>query len=262
MLPSPRTRLVPRLRRAVRLPLLLGTTLGHWGAWRAGRPLARGLGGEVAWRRVMFRRWGRSALSVLGVRVQLEGQPPAGPGLLVANHLGYLDIAVLAAQLGCTFVSMDEVEDWPLMGRIARDLDTLFVDRERPRDAPRVAEAMAARLAAGETVVLFPEGKAGDGVALHPFRAPLLDPAARQALPVSWVALAYRTEAPDPPATRAVCWADEVPFGAHAWGLLALRRVEARVAFGPAPVRETDRKRLARELEAAIAARLGHGGGA
>lgn len=244
-------------RHVGRLPVLLLLTLGQWGAWRAGRPLARRLGAEVGWRRRMFSLWGRGALRVMGFRVEREGAPPGEPCLLVANHLGYVDIAVLAAELGCTFVSMDEVVDWPLIGRIARDLGTVFVDRERPRDAPRVAEELAARLRAGETVVLFPEGRAGDGAALRPFRAPLLDPAARERLPVRWVALAYQTEPPDPPAARAVCWADEVPFGAHAWGLIGLRRVRARVAYGEAPLRDDDRKRLAASLRAAVAARLG-----
>lgn len=246
-------------RHATRLPLLLLVTLGQWGAWRAGRPVARRLGREVAWRRRMFSLWGRAALRVMGFQVQVEGAPPGEPCLLVSNHLGYVDIAVLAAQLGCTFVSMDEVQGWPLIGRIAQDLRTVFVDRERPRDAPRVAAELAARLRAGETVVLFPEGRAGDGSALRPFRAPLLDPAARELLPVRWVALAYATDPPEPPASQAVCWAEELSFGAHAWRLVGLRRVRARVAFGQEPLREPDRKRLAARLQAAVAARLGLG---
>jgi 1-acyl-sn-glycerol-3-phosphate acyltransferase len=243
---------IERLRVYAKTPLIAGSLLGLYATWRALIPPMRKVGLERAWRRTMMNAWASSSLRILGIRVTVEGKPPSGPGLLVANHLTYLDIALLGARHDCVFVSMAEVSGWPIMGRIARDADTVFIDRARRSDAARVVEEIADRIANGYTVIVFPEGKSGDGQAVNPFHAPLLEPAARLGAPVSWVALGYRTQPGDPPAATAVCWSEAVTFGEHMLRLMRLGRIDARLAYGSQPITEPDRKRLATRLEAAV----------
>ncbi len=70
---------------------------------------------------------------ILHLRVEQHGTFPAS-GLLVANHLSYLDIVVLAARQPCVFVSKSEVRAWPIFGWCAQLGGTLFVDRGRRGD--------------------------------------------------------------------------------------------------------------------------------
>lgn len=246
-----------RARVAVKATGIATTLLGLYAAWRGLRPAARRVGLERPLRALAFQGWARTSLRLLGVRLEVEGTPPRGPCLLVANHLGYLDIATLGARHpGAVFVSMAEVADWPVMGRIARDVDTVFVPRDRRHAVGEVARAIEAQLRAGRTVVLFPEGKSGDGTALRPFQTALLEPAARLGAPVAWAAIAYETPADAPPAAEAVCWTDDAPFHTHLLRMMRLPRVRARLVYGGAVLTETDRKRLARRLEEEVAALL------
>jgi hypothetical protein len=95
---------------------------------------------------------------------------------------------------------------------------------------------------------VFPEGTSTRGDQVLAFRPSLLAPAAERGLPVRAACLRYETLAGDPPASLAVCWWGDAPFLPHLRGLLALRGVEATVAFDPDPVQESDRKELAEKL--------------
>lgn len=200
-----------------------------------------------------FRAWllgasARSLLRLLRVEVTVAGPLPRPPFLLVANHLSYLDVLVLASRLPARFVAKAEVRGWPLLGPICNRLGTIFIDRGDRRDIPRALAGIERALARGEGVILFPEGTSSSGEAVGPFRSPLLALPARRRLPVHAAALGYRAMAGDPPARLAVCWWGETELLPHLLGLFHLRKIEATLAFAAAPVVETDRKLLADRL--------------
>ena len=103
---------------------------------------------------------------LLGIRLELRGQPPAaGPVLLVANHISWLDILVMHAARHCRFVSKSDVRHWPLIGTLATGAGTLYIERESRRDAMRVVHHMADSLKRGRRRWrCFPEGTTSDGV--------------------------------------------------------------------------------------------------
>lgn len=245
------------IRKSTRAAALAAVTLFWYVVWTGGRAwfALRGVT-NPGWRRTVFRAWARAACGALGVRVQIVGEPPERPALLVSNHLGYLDIPVLAAVTGAVFVSKAEVARWPVVGPLAKTMGTIFLNRERKRDLPAVNEAIGAAHGVGERVVFFPEGTSSPGAELLPFRPSLLAPAADRGLPVHYALLRYDTTELDPPASEAVCWWGDMTFGAHVLGLLGLKRIEARVEFGPEPVVERDRKLLAEKLWHAIHAKF------
>ncbi len=250
--------LAARLRATARGVALALLTAGFYALWAAGSLLARrSPAARARWRDFNFRHWARAVVALLGVEIETAGRPPRPPFLLVANHLGYLDIVVLASRVDAVFVSRGDVAGWPVVGRLCRAMDTLFVDRGRRSDVPRAVAEIADRLAAGRGVVLFPEGTSSDGAAVGPFRPPLLEAATRCGLGVSYAALAYQTAPPDPPAATAVCWWGKMTFLPHVGRLLGLSGIRARVAFGEQTVREADRKRLARRLRAEVQGLLG-----
>ena len=204
------------------------------------------------WRTRIFRTWSRGLLVLMGVVAEVQGRPPEPPFFLVSNHLGYLDIVLLAAQMPCVFVAKAEVAGWPVVGSLCRAADTLFIDRKVKRDIPRVVEQIERVLHGGRGVVIFPEGSSTKGAGVQRFRPSLLESAASARLPVSYAALSYRTPPGSAPAHLAVCWWGEMNFTPHLIELLGLPRIHATVCFGDEKIRESDRKVLARRLQDAV----------
>jgi 1-acyl-sn-glycerol-3-phosphate acyltransferase len=227
------------------LALLLATLLG-----RLSRPAGARLAAGA------FRTWARGTARIVGLKIVRSGTPPRPPFFLVANHLGYLDVVVLAATLDATFVAKSDVAAWPLVGRLCAAVGTVFVDRSRKRDLLRVLPLLDARLCAGDGVVVFPEGTTGDGSAVLPFRSPLFAAAARRGLPVHLATLGYATPAGAPHPARAVCWWGDMEFVPHLRALLALPSCTARVHFAAAAVPAGARKPVARAAQRAIARRF------
>lgn len=245
------------VRVVARLAVLALGTAGLFALWLAGSGPAVLLGRCVPWRAIVVQLWARFVARVLALEVRCTGTAPRGEFLLVANHVSYLDVVVLAGSLRCGFVAKSEIARWPVIGFLARALGTVFVEREKKRGLPSVAAEMRAWLARGGRLVLFPEGTSTDGRALRPFRSALLAPALELACPVVHAALRYRTPAGEPPAEASVCWWGEMEFLPHFLALLALPRIEAELVLGREPVRASDRKELARLLQHAVACELG-----
>jgi 1-acyl-sn-glycerol-3-phosphate acyltransferase len=186
------------------------------------------------------------------MRIITIGQAPQAPFFLVSNHLSYVDIIAYAACLGCIFISRGDISDWPGIGLLARSVGTIFINREKLQDIPRVIAEINHALDEGLGVVLFPEGVSGAGDRVLPFHASLLDPAAKANYPVSYATISYRSEPDETPAYLAVNWWDNVTFGRHARELLKLSRFEALIIFGSHAIRSDDRKALAKSLWIAV----------
>ena len=105
-------------------------------------------------------------------------------GLLVSNHLSYLDIVVLSSIRPCVFVAKRDVARWPLFGWLAHAAGTIFVDRER-RFSTEFVNGIHEAIAAGLPVVLFPEGTSSDGSTVLPFKSALLESAVQLRSPVA-----------------------------------------------------------------------------
>lgn len=204
------------------------------------------------WRGRWLARWGRGFCRVLGVRLEVEGEPPAAPCFLVSNHLSYLDIPVFGAVANVVFVAKSDVARWPLLGPVCRAADTIFVVRSSRRDSLRANAELERHLRSGHSVLLFPEGTTSDGSAIRPFRPPLLQAAAAAGVAVHAAALEYATGPGDPPPAEAVCWWGGTELPAHLPLLLGVGRITARLRFSPHAVQEPDRKRLAARLHEAV----------
>lgn len=247
------------LRAGWRLVAVGGVIAGFSLVFEVGRLLLIGRPARRArWRAVIFRRWATTLLWVLGVRLELLGEPPRAPFFLVSNHLSYVDILVLASQLQAVFIAKREVASWPIFGPICRRLDTIFIDRSARRDVPRVLDAARAAFDRGDGVVLFPEGTSTAGATVLPFRPSLLDLPARLAEPVHFASLSYATDGArdggdrQRHAAQAVCWWGDMTFPGHFWRLLGLSGIDCRLEFGSRAIACDDRKELAAKLHQAV----------
>jgi 1-acyl-sn-glycerol-3-phosphate acyltransferase len=199
--------------------------------------------------------WALQLLKILGVSLQVHGHPPAsGPMLLVANHISWLDILVMHGARHCRFVSKSEVRHWPLIGRLATGAGTLYIEREKRRDALRVVHRIAESLRAGDVVAVFPEGTTSDGLGVLPFHANLLQAAIAADAPVQPVGLNFVDRGSQQPALSAAYLDDDSLVGS-VWRLLNGPPVTAVLNFGvPQRAGERDRRTWATDLREAVVA--------
>lgn len=194
--------------------------------------------------------WARGTLAALGVGLVATGDSRAGaPGLLVANHISWLDVLAIAAVRPALFVCKSEVAGWPLIGWLLRRSGTVFIRRRAFRDVLRVNDELRGRFAEGESVVVFPEATTTFGETL-PFRPALFQPAVDRALPVYPVAIAY--------SSSAAAFVGDVSFAASLWSVLRARDLAVRIVLlAPMDTRAlTRRQAAARSRERILAARL------
>ena len=237
------------------------------GAWRIARLLVHGVHGlaiillrfasySAAQRHARIQWWSAKLLRLIGITLHAQGTPRQGAKLVVSNHVSWLDIAAIHAVIPeAHFVSKADVKQWPLIGKLVAGAGTLFIEREKKRDALRVVHQMADALKAGDTVAVFPEGTTGDGRTLLPFHANLLHAAVTTATPVQPVVLrffdAQHTISP------LAEFLGETTLGQSAWRFVCARglNVEVKVLTAQGTA-HADRRALAAHLRETIAAEL------
>lgn len=180
--------------------------------------------GKVAFARTYHRVLCR----LIGLRVQVVGQPAEGGSVLfVSNHSSWLDILVLGSVLEAAFVSKAEVGRWPMVGTVARLGRTVFVSRTR-NGTGKESREIKARLAGGDNIILFPEGTSNDGTRVLPFRSSFLA-VAQDAKQVQAVSLVYDRLGGLPACRRDrpfFAWYGDMDIATHFWRIA--RRSGAR----------------------------------
>jgi lyso-ornithine lipid O-acyltransferase len=219
----------------------------------------RGAGETKARARAEWLQWAsRRVLRVLGVTPRVVGPIPTA-GLLVCNHLSYLDILVLAACTPCAFVAKQEVRNWPVFGWFARRAGTIFVARDKRLPAAAANQEIEAALQTGVVVVIFPEGTSSGGDTVLPFKSALLAPILRRPQTLTASRLAYELSEGD--VSVEVCYWRDMTLAPHLLNLLGKPVIRAAVKFQPVPVVAQDRKELARALHAQVMALQPNAGG-
>lgn len=237
------------------------------GLWRLGCAVLHGLHGvaivllrfpslDRGGRRERVRWWADKMLRLLGLRLQVDGSFRPGAKMIAANHVSWLDIlAVHAVCPEARFVSKAEVRHWPLVGRLVDAGDSLYIERHRKRDALRVVHQSAEALQAGDTVAVFPEGTTGDGRALLPFHANLLQAAIATGTPIQPVALSYSQPGHD--VSPAVAWLGDTTLLSSVWTIAMADGLGVRVtALSPQGSEHADRRALADRLMQLITAAM------
>jgi 1-acyl-sn-glycerol-3-phosphate acyltransferase len=237
---------------ARRLLRMIGSFLGVWLAARLVAPWLD------ASRRQRLAGWlSERLLTTIGVRLELQGEAPEdGPVLLVANHVSWIDVEVLNAARPARFVAKSETRRWPVCGGIAAGFDTFFLERGSLRDAARVKAHVAAALAAGQSVAVFPEGTTTDGRTVGRFYAALFEAAIEAGVPVQPVAIRYPRA--DDSANPAAAFVDDMSFVESLVRVAREPALTARLTFAPPLATDgVSRRDLAAQARRLIAEALG-----
>jgi 1-acyl-sn-glycerol-3-phosphate acyltransferase len=223
-------------------------------AWTLLLMPAQGIGLVLrrSWTAYLPRFYHRRCCRILGLNVRQIGDPVAArPALFAANHVSYTDITVLGSLIPGSFIAKSEIAGWPFFGWLAKLQRSVFVDRQ-VRSTAQQRDAIAARLAAGDALILFPEGTSGDGNVVLPFKSALFSVVFNKHMPIAVqpVSVAY-TRLDGLPIGRGLrpcfAWYGNMDLAPHLWRLLGLGTVEVVVEFHPAVMVTdfTSRKALA-----------------
>jgi len=212
----------------------------------------------------------RTLCKIIGVRVQLLGEPIKGGGLLLANHSSWLDIIILSGICPLAFVAKSEVRSWPLFGLLARLQNTIFVRRGETARTLGDRDNIRARIKSGDMIVIFPEGTSSDGNRVLPFKSALLGAAESppsevngaaahtQVQPVS-ISYVANYGIPMGRETRpSYTWYGDMDLLTHLWGAFASGPVDVVVEFHKSltAVEAGGRKQLAERAERIVRAGL------
>lgn len=238
------------IRVIIRVLTLIGLCVGYPLAHACTRPDQR--------QRVQ-RRFARALLRGLGVTLRVVDQrvdtTPAAAGqgmLVVAGHIGWLDIVALAAVRPLRFVARADLTDWPVLGALARAMRVIPLQRERLRELPGVVDEVATHLADGASVGVFPEGTTWCGRANGRLRPAFFQAAIDSAAPVQPVRLHYLDRDGNRATTPGFVGADS--FIDSIVRILHSRGLEAEVVLVPVERPGDDRRDLALRCERSIRA--------
>ncbi len=226
------------LRRCFWVLTIATMGLLHFGLMRLRRRPT--LGERARW----LQKYCRRLLPHLGVSWETAGTVPR-TGMIVSNHLSYLDILVYSAVVGCSFVSKAEVKDWPLFGPYARLSGTIFVWRHSASDSVRAYDELTACLRTGHPVVVFPEATTTDGQCVLPFRSIMFQAAIDAGVPLTPAMIHYAPLA-DGSVALDICFWGEMTALPHAMKLFSKRRIACRLQFGEPLPQGEDRKQMAK----------------
>jgi 1-acyl-sn-glycerol-3-phosphate acyltransferase len=243
---GPKTSLPVRMARSVRASWRILRVVAVAMKWSSLYVLDRRHRADRMARAHWLRQTCSAALKAFNVDAASLGAPPPN-SVIVANHLGYLDVLAFAALTPVVFVAKREIASWPVLGWFARTAGTCFIDRKNRADVVRVGQEIAAALAARVSVIVFLEGTSSDGREVLPFKSSLLEPVARNGLRAAPAAVVFAVPAGFSSAND-VCWWGDMTLAPHLFKLGAIPRVAVRVAWGEAAVATGDRKTLAAKL--------------
>ncbi|MEO5667010.1 MAG: lysophospholipid acyltransferase family protein [Bdellovibrionota bacterium] len=169
--------------------------------------------------------WARKICRAFDIRVTLKGDDiDTGPGILVGNHMSYLDIPVLLSIEPMSFVAKAEVKSIPLIGPSAEGFGVIFIERSSEESRKNTSDALSNAITKkNRRVVVFPEGTTSlKGL---PWRAGVFKRAQENKIPMQAMCICYN------PAAIAAFQIDSMLD--HALSLPKAGPIEVVVTFGP-----------------------------
>lgn len=199
-------------------------------------------------------RWSRQLLALLNIEIDAADDilESLGSGLLVANHVSFIDIFVINALLPTGFVAKSDIAGWPLIGWLSRRNETVYIQRGSRTAAHRTRRQMLDLLVRGRRLAIFPEGTTTCGTAVLPFHGALFQSAIDAEVPVHALLVQYLDQ--DGKTTAAPAYIGDLSVLDCLRKILGVRGLRARLRLmaifrPPLP----DRRLLAHRAHQAVA---------
>ncbi len=122
------------------------------------------------WKAQQFPRWwGKTICQLANVRVRIEGLEHIDPKqtyIFAGNHASQFDIFAFQGYFPYDFrwIAKKELFRLPVFGQAMHQVGYIAIDRSHGREAMKSLNDAAAKIAAGKSVLIFPEGtRSADG---------------------------------------------------------------------------------------------------
>lgn len=209
-------------------------------------------------RRRILQVWSRGLLEIFNVRLVIAAGDPLHQlqrGLIVSNHISWLDVFVLNAVIPMRFVAKSEVRSWPVIGWLCARAQTLFLERGKARSAARLNVHLVSLLQQGGCLAIFPEGTTTDGTSVAHFHSSLLQPAIDAAAPIHPVVIRYCDASGAH--NKAAAYVDEISFGTSLWSIFKTPQLHVQLVGTQAlETLDGDRRSLTHKAHQHIGAAL------
>ena len=206
--------------------------------------------------------WQKKVVQVIGLNLQVNGRNLTDDGnssvndsetpsaLWVANHISWMDIAVLGSQ-GVGFLSKSEIRQWPVIGWLGEKSGTVFIQRGGKNASQIAATAIANKIASGDSILVFPEGTTSSGENVRRFHARIFAPALDHQLLVQPIVLQYLDD--NGRVHPKAAW-DDQNFFSNLIGVLAQARINVVLTYLPIIDSQefTERRQIASTIETQI----------
>jgi len=192
--------------------------------------------GEEEWRRLgskIGHHFAKLGMSILNFDLDVKRATSVPPScLIVANHLSYFDIVVMAAQMPTVFITSNEIRETPFLGYVCKLGGCVFIERRNRENVALELAKVEAVLRAGQKVVLFAEGTSTNGETVLPFKKTFFAAALNAGVGVLPICLRYLASDGrrlEPAQRDSICWYGDMTFFPHLLRMLALRSLSVRL---------------------------------
>jgi 1-acyl-sn-glycerol-3-phosphate acyltransferase len=211
-------------------------------------------GGWDGIKRVSFctRYWGASVAWILGIKVKVTGDADNfSGGLIVSNHLGYIDVFVHASLFPIRFTPKADIRKWPLLGHYVGVSRPIWIDRSSRHKSHKTAKEFEATMAHGIPLLVYPEGTSTDGLhGVLPFKSTAFESVTDKKFPILPILITYKPTEDGKP----VAWYGDMTMLPHLWRVLGYRSITAEVHILPQVVPAgQNRKELAAQVHKIMA---------
>lgn len=209
-------------------------------------------------REQLVRVWALRLLRVLKVTVSYQtphDKPQIISGLVVCNHISFLDIFVINSVLPSPFVAKSNIASWPFIGWLVARTGTEFIQRGSKTAAHQTQQRITARLSEGERFAVFPEGTTSNGAQVLPFHAALFQSAIDASAALHCMALSYHN--PDGLITAAPAFVGDTTLLKCMFNIACANGITARLQLLPIDEQTArDRRKMAHRAQHRIAAAI------
>ena len=221
--------MIKLFRRLIRLSLLL-----PWLIWMALVSLhisyqrdrwaaVKGMAGQI-------RKWGRGLLWIFNIKLTVHpDNAEYKGGLVVSNHMGYVDIFVHSALCGMRFCPKSDVRSWPVLGWYAGLTHPIWIDRRSRIKSKDALEEFCETLQHQVPLIVYPEGTSTDGTQVLPFKTSSFEVAAAGGFPIQPIVTIYRV----PEGSDSPCWYTDIGIIPHLWQLVGIPEIKCDVYVLP-----------------------------
>ncbi|RKG36337.1 1-acyl-sn-glycerol-3-phosphate acyltransferase [Acinetobacter guerrae] len=172
----------------------------------------------------------RQLCKVFNIDVEVHGTIPRNPSLWVSNHISWLDVAVLGSGARVFFLAKAEIENWPVLGKLAKGGGTLFIKRGSG-DSIRIREQIADFLRKDIPVLFFPEATTTDGKSIKRVHGRILGAAIEAQRPVQVCLICYVNQQGE--LDTVAPFIGEMTFAEHMQQVLEMPKVTAHLLTLP-----------------------------